>query len=230
VLEYPVGLSPEAKARIELALQAAEQAFSVVPGNAVVVTEDFLGRVIVIDRFSTDSIQRLRLDYPSDRAAVQFVIDVFGTVVQVFGETWRARPLWSAGDFRSWSERWCDDLAARAYQQNDVKSGVARREPLEAFVARVRRALVAAPCWAQYQEILDTLSTIQATPLSHGQQLRALLTETGWTVEKLAEKAQLDRSSVLDHLSDKAKLQSSTRQQYEKAFSDALDRPVTLDG
>jgi hypothetical protein len=230
VLEYPDGLSPAAKARIELALQAAEQAFSVVPGNAVVVTEDFLGRLIPIDRFSTDSIQRLRLDYPSDRAAVQFVIDVFETVVQVFGETWRARPSWSADDFRSWSERWCDGLAARAYQQNDVKSGVARREPLEAFVVRVRRALVAAPCWAQYQDVLHTLSAVQATPPSLGQQLSALREETGWTVEQLAEKVHLDRSAVLDHLSGKVKPPRSNLQQYEKAFSDELNRTVILDG
>jgi hypothetical protein len=167
VLEYPEGLSPAAKARIELTLQAAEQAFSVVPGNPVVVTEDFLGRVIPIDRFSTDSIQRLRLDYPSDRAAVQFVVSVFETVVQVFCETAQAHS-WPAEDLRSWSERWRDDLAERAYRQNDAKSAVARRETLDAFVARVQGALVAAPCWSQYQDVLHALSTVQATPRTPG--------------------------------------------------------------
>ena len=169
------------------------------------------------------------MEYPADQAAVQFVVDVFESVVQVFGETAQAHS-WSADVFRSSMESWCDGLTERAYRLNHTQSGVAHREPLEDFVARVQQALVAAPCWAQYQDVLHTLSTIQATPLSVGQQLSALMKEAKWSVNELAKAAHVDRTNVHDHLSDKVTLRSSTRQQDQEAFSVRLKRPVKLDG
>ena len=105
ILDLPLA----AKARIELALQAAEQAFGVVSGDAVVVTKDFSRRVIPMGPQPVGHIPVLGLEYPADQAAVQFVVDVFESVVQVFGETAQAHS-WSADVFRSSMESWCDGL------------------------------------------------------------------------------------------------------------------------
>ena len=52
--------------------------------------------------------------------------------------------------------------------------------------------------------------------------------ECGWTVDALAEKVRVDRTSVLDHLNKGVRPRPGLLKAYADAFSDALGRTITI--
>jgi len=64
------------------------------------------------------------------------------------------------------------------------------------------------------------------TPL--GRNINRLRNECGWTFEVLAEKVDLDRRVVIGHVNEGKGARPGTLKQYATAFSDELNRQVTV--
>jgi hypothetical protein len=83
--------------------------------------------------------------------------------------------------------------------------------------------------------VLETLTNTQVesfgVPEPHaklGKVLGALLKETRWPLDELAEQVGLDRTNVQDHLDGKSKPRERNLLKYEEVFGARLNRVVTL--
>jgi hypothetical protein len=204
----------KSRARIELVIQEAEQAFCAVPMNPVL---NISSRPLIVC-----------VEYPIDQAAVQLVLAELGASLPIYCDV-ASTCDWPVDQFRSWVERLRDQLIERGYQLHRVQSGTPQRLMPDTFKVMVQSAVQASSCWSQYRDALHAHSTAQTEAVPLGKQLEALRKEARWTVEQLAENVQLDRSSVQDHLSGKTTPRRTNLLQYEAKFSARLNRPVRLD-
>ena len=200
------------RARLELALVDAERAFIAAPPQHF---QMFVFGPGVHDPRGPGT--------PAAAAdPVREVVAAFEKVVPTVYDA-VARGEWPADQLRSATDYVLDQITRRIYTPNATRLG-----GLEQFTDRVYQALRPLPFWSQLQDRIGECSTQSETaPLE--KQLTALRVEARWTVDELAQKVELDRTSVQDHLSGKVIPRLSALKKYETVFSAELNREVKID-